>query len=62
MKQENYNNYKVGALKRKFKLGPENREPGTFIQKANENKPVVEKSADVSTMKPATRTAFMGMV
>lgn len=40
------NNYKIGALKRKFKTGRSNQEPGTFITKANELK----------------RTAVMGMV
>ncbi len=28
-------NYKVGALKRKFKLGPGKREPGDFIKAVN---------------------------
>ncbi len=31
-------NYKIGALKRKFKTGKEDMEPGTFISKANEQK------------------------
>lgn len=31
-------NYKMGALKRKFKTGAKDVEPGTFISKANEQK------------------------
>ncbi len=61
MKLEDYNNYKVGALKRKFKTGKENQAPGTFISKMNES-----KSADITkqTM-PSGRTekvAVMGLV
>ena len=38
MKQSDYNNYKLGALKRKFKIGRINVVPGTFISKINESK------------------------
>ncbi len=31
-------NYKMGALKRKYKLGKADVEPGTFISKANASK------------------------
>ncbi len=38
-------NYAVGALKRKFKTGPADQEPGTFISAANASKAkeIIEK-------------------
>ncbi len=45
MKASEYKGYKVGALKRKFKLGRADQEPGTFISKVNASKvkKIVEK-------------------
>lgn len=40
-------NYKMGAIKRKFKSGRDNQPPGTFIKKAND-------------MKREQKVAFMG--
>lgn len=52
-------NYQVGALKRKFKTGRLDVEPGTFISKMNEQKASSVKEA---MKNPTERTAFMGMV
>lgn len=60
MKAEEYNGYKMGALKRKFKTGRADVEPGTFISKLNAMKSVPKAEAAQS---PSLRkTAFMGMV
>ncbi len=45
MKLEDYNGYKVGALKRKFKNGPTDFAPGTFISKLNEQKQTSKESS-----------------
>ncbi len=60
MKLEDYNNYKVGALKRKFKTGKEDQAPGTFISKMNETKqPKMAENLPANTKE---RTAILGMV
>lgn len=58
MKVEDYNNYKVGALKRKFKTGRADVEVGTFINLANAQK--VAKNKDKIDI--PTEVAIMGMV
>ena len=51
-------NYKIGALKRKFKLGKGEIEPGDFISKIN------KKSNIKSLEEPLSKeqVAIMGMV
>lgn len=64
MNEKEYNDYKVGALKRKFKLGKGEVVPGTFIKLMNDQKASAKKyqSADVVDMPPKKRTAYMGMI
>ncbi len=57
MKIEEYNGYKVGALKRKFKNGPADFEPGTFIAKANE-----QKSSQVTSLPEKEILSIKGLV
>lgn len=59
MKAEEYNGYKVGALKRKFKAGTADFEPGTFIKLANAQKTAKNKEIPGST---ETKVAIMGLV
>lgn len=61
MKKEDYNRYKLGALKRKFKTGVADQEPGTFIAKANEVKraPITKKTKSMSR---SEKVAIMGAV
>lgn len=53
-------NYKVGALKRKYKLGRGDVEPGTFINKINSQK--AENVKDGLPKNSSERTAIMGAV
>lgn len=60
MKQGEYNNYKVGALKRKFNMGRVDVEPGTFIRKMN-----AQKAAPVQAEPKLSReekVAIMGLI
>ncbi len=52
-------NYKVGALKRRFKLGRADQEPGTFINKSNQNKSVPTQKDGVT---PTLEVAIRGLV
>ncbi len=61
MKVGDYNGYKVGAAKRKFKMGKDDFEPGTLITKLNTQK--AEAKQMVNLPKNATeRTAIMGAI
>ncbi len=51
-------NYAIGALKRKFKTGPTDQEPGTFISKANAQK---APQQEMPKGKPA-KVAIMGAI
>lgn len=59
MKREEYNGYKMGALKRKFGTGRVAVPPGSFIEKANAAKTLTRKSAPMGNTE---RIAFMGAV
>lgn len=48
----------MGALKRKYKLGRGDVEPGTFINKVNQPKEQTQKIPQ----NPTKRTAFMGLI
>lgn len=50
-------NYKVGALKRKYKLGPDTK-PGDFISQVNSQK----AERGVTEKKDKTQTAIRGMI
>lgn len=58
MKQEEYNGYKVGAAKRKFKLGKDDFVPGALITKMNESK----YAKGLKEKLDATQVAIRGMV
>jgi hypothetical protein len=58
MKQEEYNNYKLGALKRKFKTGKDDVEAGTFISKMNAQK--APRIAKTLPGNDTLRTAILG--
>ena len=53
-------NYKIGALKRKFKTGKDDVEPGTFISKVNEIKQ--EKIINDKEQISKTKLGIMGLV
>lgn len=59
MKQEDYNGYKAGALKRKFGLGRTSVEPGTFISLAKES---AIKNKETTPDLPKEKLAIMGLV
>lgn len=61
MKIENYNRYKLGALKRKFQTGRADMPPGTFIAKANEKKREALTKQQLP-QNPTERTAILGAV
>lgn len=50
-------NYKMGALKRKFKTGKD-AAPGTFISKVNEMK----ETAKIEAAKPVEKLGIIGLV
>ncbi len=52
-------NYKVGAAKRKFKMGRDDFEPGTLISKLNAQKAEVKQELPKN---PVDRTAIMGAI
>lgn len=52
-------NYKMGVLKRKFKTGKEDQEPGTFIAKINEQKQSNIKSKETISKE---KLSIMGLV
>ena len=54
-------NYKVGALKRKFKNGKADFEPGTLISKVNESKDSI-RNKDKKEAISKTRLAIMGLI
>lgn len=60
MKVEEYNGYKVGAAKRKFKMGKSDFAPGTLINNMNAQKVVTPKQ--VVEMPDKVRTAIMGAI
>ncbi len=47
-------NYKIGALKRKYKTGKD-AEPGTFISKINESKITKENNQPISERRISIR-------
>ncbi len=58
MKEAEYNGYKVGALKRKFKLGKGDFAPGTLINKMNEAK----QQKPLKEVDSKTKLAIKGLV
>lgn len=52
-------NYKVGALKRKYKLGQSDTKPGEFINRINTQKSEQTEELPKNTFE---RTAIMGMI
>ncbi len=50
-------NYKMGALKRKFKTGRDDQEPGTFIKLAQ-----VQKEAAQESPKETLKVSIAGLV
>lgn len=52
-------NYKIGALKRKFKTGAKDQEPGTFIQMSKIKKD--EPTQEMPKIRKE-KVAFMGLV
>lgn len=59
MKAEEYKGYKVGAAKRKFKMGKPDFVPGALITKMNAQKAAKSKVAKLPTDE---KVAIMGMV
>lgn len=53
-------NYKGGALKRKFKMGPGKVEPGAYIKKVNESKTM--RKSEPSQSVSRERLGIMGLV
>lgn len=51
-------NYKLGAVKRKYKVGPEQREPGFFINKLKQSDSKSESPKGISKLK----LSIMGLV
>lgn len=58
MKAQDYNNYKLGALKRKFKTGRADVAPGTFINLAKAQKET-ESQEDIPSKE---KVSIMGLV
>lgn len=48
----------MGAMKRKFKTGKQDQEPGTFISKMNEQKSNIKSKSTISK----TKLSIMGLV
>ncbi len=53
-------NYRLGVLKRRFKLGAADQEPGTFINKINQKKSSTEPQKDGTNA--VTKVSIRGLI